>query len=122
VAVIYDLKDGLPPYVIRSSNVLRRKLERARFKVQVQMRPLSNLPPDVEVVFAPKDLLETAGQAAPGSQVMPLEPEASYQPAFDMLLEQLASGQALHAQRLEPEDKKAPGRRIVRYRGSERLE
>lgn len=121
VAVMYDLT-GLPPYVIRCSSVLRRKLERARYKVQVLMRPLSDLPPDVDVVFAPPALLEAASQAAPGALVMRLEPEASYQPAFDDLLQQLAQGRVAQAQRLEPEAAPAQRRRIVRYRGSERLD
>jgi hypothetical protein len=123
VAIGYDMEaHGLPPYVIRCTGVLRRKLERAQFKVHVAMRPLSGLPADVDVVIAPEEHLEAVRQVLPEAVALPLMPEASYQPAFDELLKELAGGQALRAERLEPEDKQSPKRRIVRYRGSERLD
>lgn len=121
IVVAYDML-SLPPYVIRCCSVLRRKLERAQLEVHVLMRPLSDLPADADVIFAPAALAAAAQAAVPGAQVLPLVPEASYQPAFDGLLEQLTAGQGLRAQRTGPADGRRAARRTVRYRGSERLD
>lgn len=122
VVVGYDL-NALPPALIRSFSVLRRRLERAGYEIEVVMRPLAELPPDVDVLFVPDQLVETAQHVAPGAQVMPLALSAPYQPAFDELLQQLNSGQELYALRVEKgsDQPDGPRRVIVRYRGNERL-
>lgn len=119
VVVAYDLA-SLPPYVIRCCSVLRRKLERVQLQVHVLMRPLSDLPADADVIFAPAALVAAAQAAVPGAQVLPLVAEASHQPAFEALLTQLAEGRTWRAQRSAPTADL--GRRIVRYRGNERLD
>ena len=122
VAVAYDL-NALPLTLIRNFSVLRRKLERAGFKIEVVMRPLTQLPPDVDVLFVPDVLVESARQAMPGARVMPLALTEARPPAFDELLQQLDSGQELYALRVEGESDQpnAPRRIVVRYRGHERL-
>lgn len=122
VAVAYAL-NALPPALIRSYSVLRRKLERAGFRIEVVMRPLDQLPPDVDVLFVADELVESARQVAPEAQVMPLDLTQVHQPAFDELLQQLNSGQALYALRVEGGDDQAdaPRRVVVRYRGNEKL-
>ena len=121
-AVAYDL-NALPPALIRSYSVLRRKLERAGFRIEVVMRPLSQLPPDVDVLFVADELVESARQILPEARVMLLDLTQVHQPAFDELLQQLNSGQALYALRVEAGDDQADASRrvIVRYRGNEKL-
>jgi mannitol-specific phosphotransferase system IIBC component len=121
-AVAYDL-NALPPALIRSYSVLRRKLERAGFRIEVVMRPLGQLPPDVDVLFVADELVESARQTSPEAQVMPLHLTQVHQPAFDELLQHLNSGQALYALRVEEESEQTDASRrvIVRYRGNEKL-
>lgn len=121
-AVAYDL-NALPPALIRSYSILRRKLERAGFRIEVVMRPLSQLPPDVDVLFVADELVESARQILPEAQVMLLDLAQVHQPAFDELLQQLNSGQALYALRVEEGDDQADASRrvVVRYRGNEKL-
>jgi mannitol-specific phosphotransferase system IIBC component len=122
VAVAYDL-NALPPALIRSHSILRRKLERAGFRIEVVMRPLSQLPPAVDVLFVADELVESARQILPEAQVMLLDLSQVHQPAFDELLQQLNSGQALYALRVEEGDDQtgASRRVVVRYRGNEKL-
>lgn len=121
-AVAYDL-NALPPALIRSYSILRRKLERAGFRIEVVMRPLSQLPPDVDVLFVADELVESARQILPEAQVMLLDLAQVHQPAFDELLQQLNSGQALYALRVEEGSDQADASRrvVVRYRGNEKL-
>ncbi len=123
VAVAYDL-NALPPSLIQSFNVLRRKLERSGYDLEVVLRPLRGLSPEVDVLFVPAELLEAAQQAAPGVWIMPLVPNASHQPAYDELLRQLEAGEEIHAVRREAGvDGSAGTRRVVmRYRGNERID
>jgi mannitol-specific phosphotransferase system IIBC component len=122
VVVAYDL-NALPPTLIRNFSVLRRKLERAGFKVEVVLRPLTQLPPEADVLFVPDALVEAAQAAAPGARVMPLALSAPHPPAFDDLVQQLNAGQELYALRVEEgsDQPDTPRRVIVRYRGHERL-
>lgn len=122
VVVAYDL-NALPPALIRSYSVLRRKLERAGFRIEVVMRPLSQLPPDVDVLFVADELVESARQILPEALVMLLDLTQVHQPAFDELSQQLNSGQALYALRVEEGSDQADATRrvVVRYRGNEKL-
>ncbi len=118
VVIAYDLK-ALPPSLIRSLRLLRGKLARKRYKIEVVLRPLSQLPPDTDVLFAPAELLAAAQQAAPeAAWVAPLDAAATQQAVFDELLQRLAAGQEMYALPVEEQ----PGRGvIVRYRGNERI-
>ncbi|MGQ0605065.1 MAG: hypothetical protein ACT4QE_25580 [Anaerolineales bacterium] len=122
VAVAYDLK-ALPPSLIQSFNVLRRKLERSGYNLEVVLRPLRGLSPDVDVLFVPEGLLEAAQEAAPGVRIMPLVPNASHQPAYDEFLRLLEAGEEIHAVRREAGVDGSTGTRriVMRYRGNERI-
>jgi hypothetical protein len=65
IAVAYDL-NALPLTLIQSYNVLRRRIERAGFKIEAIMRPLTDLPPEVDVVFVPEERAEAAGRRRRG--------------------------------------------------------
>ena len=122
IAVAYDLK-ALPLILIQSYNVLRRRIERAGFRIEVILRPLTGLPPEVEVVFVPEERVEAARQAAPEARLMLLVTGTTHQPAYDELLQQLNAGQEIYALRQEGETDQEgrPRRVIVRYRGNERI-
>ena len=118
VVIGYELK-ALPPALIRSLTLLRGKLARKRYKIEVSLCPLSQLPPDADVLFVPGGLLEAAEQAAPAAAwVAPLDTATTQQVIFDELLQRLAAGQEMYALLVEEQ----PGRGvIVRYRGNERI-
>ncbi len=123
VAVAYEL-NALPPYLIQSFNVLRRKLERSGYQIEAVLRPLRSLPPEVDVVFVSADLQAAAELAAPAARIMPLAPDASHQPAYDELLGLLKAGQQLCAVRRPAggEASDSAHRPTMRYRGHERID
>lgn len=123
VAVAYDL-NALPPTLIRSFSVLRRKLERAGFQIEVVLCPLTQLPPDVDVLFVSDQLVESARQVKAEVCVMPLILSGTHQPAFDELLQQLDAGQTIYALRREETagSSGAARRVIMRYRGHQRID
>jgi hypothetical protein len=123
IVVGYELK-AFPPALIRSYLVLRRKLEKAGYAFEAAMRPLNELPPEVDVLFVAQELMEAAQRALPGAVVMPLVPNTAYQPAFDELLARLEAGTALYAQRAAPAEGDEAGAArstILRYRGNDRV-
>jgi hypothetical protein len=125
IVVAYELS-ALPPALIRSSVVLRRKLERAGFKIEVLLRPLSQLPPDMDVLFVPAEIREIAQRAAPETiPVLTFDATTSYQAVFDKLLQQLQAGKefyALHAKEKDDQDGSGEARGIMmRYRGHEKI-
>lgn len=122
VVIGYKLP-ALPTFVMRSFILLRNKLARFGFRVEVLLSPLDQLPPDTDLLFVPTDLIEVAGQAAPEARVIPLTASTAQQPAYDDLLRQLEAGQTLYALRVEDEEKqlRPEDRMIVRYRGYRRL-
>jgi hypothetical protein len=119
----YELP-ALPTFLMRSFMLLRSKLGRAGFQIEVVLRPLNQLPPDTDLLFVPTGLVEAARQVAPPTaRVVPLTASTAQQPAYDELLKQLEAGQGIYALRVEAEEHQ-PGSRpgtIVRYRGYTRL-
>ena len=125
IVVAYELS-ALPPALIRSFVVLRRKVERAGFKIKVLMSPLSQLPPDIDVLFVPAEMQQVAQQAAPEvTCVLPFDATASHQAIFDKLLQQLQTGNEFYALCLEEKgDQDDAGEQrgiMMRYRGHEKI-
>lgn len=126
IVVTYELS-ALPPALIRSFSLLRRKLERAGFKIDVLMRPLSQLPPDTDVLFVPIDMQEVAQQAASeGMYLLPFDITTSHQPVFDTLLQQLQTGTEFYAllaeKKRDRDDSGEPRGIMMRYRGHEKID
>lgn len=122
VVVGYDL-NALPPALIRAFMVLRRKVERAGFQVEVSLRALPDLPPELDVLFVAGELVAAAQQRRPGVEVRGLDLGAGHQPAFDQFVDQLQAGQTHRAlPRLSGDAQPASAQRVtVRYRGNSRL-
>jgi hypothetical protein len=121
VAVGYDL-NALPPSVIRCFTLLRRKLERAGYQIEVGLRPLADLPADLDVLFVSSELVPSARLALPAGEVKCLNLAAGHQTAFDELLSELDSGQKLGVRLPAGDDPSAGQRReIQRYRGHDRV-
>jgi hypothetical protein len=119
----YELP-ALPTFLMRSFMLLRSKLGRAGFQIEVVLRPLNQLPPDTDLLFVPTGLVEAARQAAPPTAwVVPLTASTAQQPAYDELLKQLEAGQVIYALRVEAGEHQSGSRpgTIVRYRGYTRL-
>ena len=118
IVIGYDLS-ALPPSLIRSFTLLRGRLARKRFKIEVVLRPLSQLPPDTDVLFVPAELVQAAHQVAPAeARVMPLNASTSRQPAYDELTRLLEAGQEMYALPVEEQSGRGV---IVHYRGNERI-
>ena len=118
VVIGYDL-NALPPSLIRSFTLLRKMLARKRFMIEVVLRPLSQLPPDTDVLFVPGELLEAAQQAASeAAWVAPLDAAKTHQVVFDELVQRLEVGQEMYALPVEEQSGRSV---IVRYRGNQRI-
>ena len=99
--------------------LLRNKLSRAGFQVEVILCPLNQLPPDTDILFVPVDLVDLAGQVvSPQTQVIPLTVATAQQPAYSELLERLKAGQELYALCREGSGSDVA---VIRYRGYTRL-
>lgn len=122
VAVGYSL-NALPASLMQSFTLLRTKLARAGFKIEVVLCLLSQLPPDTDVLFVPAELVEAAHQVAPETRVVPLTASSAQQPAYNEFVQQLEAGEEIYAQRVEAEEDPSGSRRgtVVRYRGYTRL-
>lgn len=121
--VVGYMLPSLPPFLMRSFILLRSKLARAGFRVEVVLRPIIQLPPDTDLLFVPVELVQTARQAVPEVQVVPLTARTAQQPAYEVLLKQLQAGQELYALRVEvgEDPSGSRGGSIVRYRGYTRI-
>lgn len=125
VVVSYDLV-SLPPTLIRSFTLLRGKLARKRFRVDVALCPLNRLSDEIDVLFVPDALLEEAQKAVPeAARIAPIDIKKTRQIAFDELLADLEEGTEIYAQRVDnaggQESKGPRGGVVVRYRGNERI-
>jgi hypothetical protein len=122
VVVGYDLV-ALPPALIRCFMLLRSKIQRAGWQVEVGLRPLSELPPDTDVLFVSKSLVDAARRALPQAEILPLDLARSQQASFDEFLRQLAAAERLCAGRLQPAEEQAESQRPprVRYQGNTRI-
>jgi hypothetical protein len=99
--------------------LLRGKLARKRYKVEVILCPLSQFPADTDVLFVPGELLEAAQQAASeAAWVAPLDAAKTHQVVFDELVQRLEAGQGMYALSV---DEQSRGGVIVRYRGNQRI-
>jgi hypothetical protein len=109
----------MPSFLIQGLLLLRSKLARAGFQVEVALCPLNQLPADTNILFVPVELVDLAGQAASQqTQVIPLTATTAQQPAYNELLERLKVGQELYAAvRAESESEGD----IIRYRGYTRI-
>ncbi|HZU07482.1 MAG TPA: hypothetical protein VFB73_16075 [Chloroflexota bacterium] len=102
---------------------LKATLERAGFAIRVELLPLTELPPDVDLLFVPSELAEMARAAAPAARVIALagRPEPA---VFQALVDQLRAGTELAApsppEAAQPPT--APRGVVVRYRGRMRID
>jgi hypothetical protein len=95
-------------------------LQRAGFNVRTTLAPLENMPEDTDVLVVPPELREAARRAAaPGVRIL-ITPAASAPGAFADLVKRLEAGDGITAERLDPAGQQGP--KIVRYRGSTRLD
>ena len=118
IAIGYQLP-AMPSFLIQGLLLLRSKLARAEFQVEVALCPLNQLPPDTDILFVPAELVDLAGQvASPQTQVIPLTAATAQQPAYNELLERLKAGQELYAALREGSEAEGG---VIRYRGYTRI-
>ena len=111
---------SLPGDWLQTWRRLERVLQRAGFNVRTTLAPLENMPEDTDVLVVPPELREAARRAAaPGVRIL-ITPAASAPGAFADLVKRLEAGDGITAERLDPAGQQGP--KIVRYRGSTRLD
>ncbi len=112
--------DFLPTPLLVGFNQLRKKLERARFKVAVSLVPLNDVPSDLDLLIVPIELEETARTIVRHQWIIALDNFFNH-PTYAELLKKLEEGQEIYALRGEAE-RTEEGGVIERYRGYERIE
>jgi hypothetical protein len=110
--------DFMPAPFLVGYNQLRRKMERAGLEVDVSLVPLSDLPPDLDVLFVPAQLLDTARQVAPHTWIISLDSYLNH-PSYTELVARLNDGSEIYALRIQD---MAPqtGNPVLRYIGNVR--
>lgn len=126
IVIAYHLQT-LPPTLIRSFTLLRGRVRRKRYRLEVVLLPLQKVPADTDVLFVPEELLEAARQAAPQvERIALLDTSQTHQASFDRLFSDLEEGSLIFARSVDEAgslEKRGPkGGVIMRYRGSERID
>ncbi len=126
IVVGYEL-DSLPPSLMRSFTVLRAKVARKKLRIKVLILPISRLPEDVDVLFVSEKLIDKAQSRAPGAvRVAAIDPQKTYQAAYEQLLDDLRHGQDIYAEQTDRDggidEIGERGGIMMRYRGSERID
>jgi hypothetical protein len=120
VACIYRL-DALPGAWLQAWRRLDRVLVRAKFDVKATLDPIENLPEAADILVVPPELrAEVLEKVRPGVPILVTSAETAAG-AFNDLLRRLEEGIEVTAEKIEPEARAAAAK-IVRYRGSTRLE
>jgi len=109
-----------PSTIILGHNQLKRMLERACFAIKVTMAPLTDLPPDVDILFVPLELEQAAQAVLATARVYVVEDMVNH-PSYTILVQQLAEGVALTAARRD-EHTAENAENIITYRGYQRVE
>ncbi|MBI5029376.1 MAG: hypothetical protein HZB51_02525 [Chloroflexi bacterium] len=113
--------DCFPGSLILGHHQLKRMIERAGFDVKVEMLPLTELPPNVDILIVPAELAEPSRQFASQCHVEILHDMANH-PMYGDLIRQLEAGTAWSAARMVEPTSAEDGGQIMRYRGYERIE
>ena len=125
IVVGFDL-EFMPPALVRSFTLLRGKIARKRYRIEVVLGAITKLPAHTDVLFVPEELLEKAQQlTGPDVRIAVLDSKKTHQSAFDKLFKDLEEGNEIYTERLgeaETLEKIGPqGGVMMRYRGSERI-
>jgi len=108
-------RDELPAAQLAIYHRFERSTARAGFRIRVRLLPLEDLPEHVDVlVIAPELRAEAAAVVKDARLVVTTRPDAGE--AANALLGEIAAGETLTAERVQPGDPK-----LVTHRGSEIL-
>jgi hypothetical protein len=108
-------RDELPAAQLAIYHRFERSTARAGFRIRVRLLPLEDLPEHVDVlVIAPELRAEAAAVVKDARLVVTTRPDAGA--AATALLGEIAAGETLTAERVQPGDPK-----LVTHRGSEIL-
>lgn len=105
--------DELPTSWLQVFNRMERAFERARLRVAVRLAPIDDLPESFEVLVVPPELAARARTAAKDARVVTTSRQDAAARARD-LVDELAGGGALYAERRQPGEAK-----IVTHRGAD---
>ena len=112
--------DHFPSAIILGHNQLKRMLERAGFAIKVTMAPLTDLPPDVDILFVPPELEQAAQAILAPERIQVLEDMVNH-PRYANLVQQLTERVTITAARQDEHATENAGN-IITYRGYQRVE
>lgn len=112
--------DFFPGSLLLGHHQLKRMIERAGFDLSVLMSPLSDVPPDTDLLFVVSELEQAARQAAPHARVEVVEDFVNH-PAYERLIKELEAGTTIIARKIDERERKERAK-ILHYRGYERLD
>ena len=112
--------DCFPGPLIVGCNQMKRKVERAGFDIAVSMEPLSELPPETDVLFVPLELAELAQQIAPQCRIEALDNFLNH-PLYNALIAQLKEGREWSAAQRTAHVTNEEEGYIATYRGYQRI-
>ncbi len=112
--------DFMPAALLVGFNQLAHKIKQAGFDIKVSLVPLNDLPPDLDLLFAPKELSDQAAKALPLERIVVLE-EFVNQPIYTDLVKRLKEGREIFAAPQTAEENPEEGY-TARYRGYERID
>ncbi|MBI5302221.1 MAG: hypothetical protein HY868_08795 [Chloroflexi bacterium] len=110
-----------PGALILGYHQLKRMFVRAGFVVKVSMSPLSDLPPDTNLLLVPTALAEEARRGAFDCQIEVLE-DFLNAPIYSTLIHQLTESIEWTAPKIVGQTTPNDDGEIVNYRGYERVE
>lgn len=108
--------DSLPGEWLQAWRRLDRAMQRAGLNVKVSLDPLDDLPSDADILVVPPELENEAGAVAPPGVGLIVTSPTEATATFARLVESLAAGREITADRIVAADPTEP--RIVTYRGS----
>jgi mannitol-specific phosphotransferase system IIBC component len=119
IGFVYAL-DYMPAPLLVGYNQLRRKLERAKLNVMVELVPVNDLPADMDLLFVPTQLEPVVRGLRPSEHMVVLDSFLNH-PAYAELIERLQDGMEWYALPLDAPP--APTEAIIlRYRGNVRID
>lgn len=112
--------DLMPADLVLGYHQLSKKFEQAKFDIKVSLVPVHEIPPDLDLLFIPRELARQAAQVISTECIIALD-EFVNQSVFAELVQRLEEGTEIRALRAEAAENRSEGV-TMHYRGYERMD
>ena len=113
--------DNFPGAIVLGHHQLKRMVARAGFAIKVTLAPLTDLPPDTDLLFIPPELESVAHSLLAPERIHIVEEMVNH-PSYARLIENLVEGVAITAARRDDPTAAENAGNIITYRGNQRVE